>query len=80
MFFPARRGSRASMVAFHGLRMVRGNRESIARDHGIDGPVAPLTQAMATYAGNNPGVDPTVAKRPPGDPTLHAAIAAAWHH
>jgi Ca2+-binding RTX toxin-like protein len=46
----------------------------------LDGQVAQLVQAMATFAANNPGFNPTTATQAPNDPTLQATIAAAWHH
>ena len=47
----------------------------------LDSQVAQLVQAMATYSANNPGFDPTASgnTQAPNDPTLQAAIAAAWH-
>jgi hypothetical protein len=35
---------------------------------------------MATYSANNPSFNPATASQMPNDPTLQAAIAAAWHH
>jgi hypothetical protein len=46
----------------------------------IDSQVSQLVQAMATYAANNPGFDPTAASQAPNDPTLQNAIASSWHH
>jgi serralysin len=45
----------------------------------IDGQVAQLVQAMATYSAGHPGFDPTAVAQAPHDAALHAAIAAAWH-
>ncbi len=45
----------------------------------IDSGLAQLVQAMATYSANNPGFNPASATQAPNDPTLQAAIAAAWH-
>jgi hypothetical protein len=46
----------------------------------LDSQVSQLVQAMATYAANNPGFDPTAVAQAPTDPNLQNAIAAAWHH
>jgi Ca2+-binding RTX toxin-like protein len=46
----------------------------------LDSQVSQLVQAMATYAANNPGFDPTAVTQAPNDPNLQNAIAAAWHH
>jgi hypothetical protein len=46
----------------------------------LDSQVAQLVQAMATYAANNPGFDPTAVFQGAHDPALQSAIAAAWHH
>jgi hypothetical protein len=48
----------------------------------IDSQVSQLVQAMATYSADNPGFNPTASTsaQAPNDPTLQAAIAAAWHH
>jgi Ca2+-binding RTX toxin-like protein len=46
----------------------------------LDSGVAALVSAMAGFTAANPGFDPTLATQAPADPTLQAAIAAAWHH
>jgi Ca2+-binding RTX toxin-like protein len=48
----------------------------------IDSQVSNLVQAMATYSADNHGFNPTAPgnTQAPNDPTLQAAIAAAWHH
>ena len=46
----------------------------------LDGQVAQLVSAMATYASANPGFNPTTATQMPTDSTLQGAVAAAWHH
>jgi hypothetical protein len=46
----------------------------------LDGQVAQLVEAMATYAADNRGFDRTAVAHAPNDPTLQNAIAAAWHH
>jgi hypothetical protein len=46
----------------------------------IDSQISQLVTAMAAYAGNNPGFDPTTAAQQPNDSQLQNAIAAAWHH
>jgi Ca2+-binding RTX toxin-like protein len=48
----------------------------------IDSQVSQLVQAMATYSADNHGFNPTSSSntQAPNDPTLQAAIAAAWHH
>jgi len=45
----------------------------------LDGQVAQLVQAMATYSAGHPGFDPTAVAQAPNDAALHAAIASAWH-
>ncbi|HEV2189010.1 MAG TPA: hypothetical protein VGR70_17505, partial [Stellaceae bacterium] len=45
----------------------------------LDSQVSQLVQAMATYAANNPGFDPTAVAQVPNDQTLQTAIAASWH-
>ncbi len=45
----------------------------------LDGQVAQLVQAMATYSSSHPGFDATAVAQVPNDAALHAAIAAAWH-
>ena len=45
----------------------------------IDTQIVQLVTAMAGYAANNPGFDPTQATQMPADPALQSAIAAAWH-
>ncbi|MDD5586000.1 MAG: calcium-binding protein [Alphaproteobacteria bacterium] len=44
----------------------------------LDSQVSQLVSAMATYAANNPGFNPTTTQMPT-DSTLQTAIAAAWH-
>jgi hypothetical protein len=44
------------------------------------GQVSQLVQAMAAYAANNPGFDPTAVPQAPNDPNLQNAIASSWHH
>lgn len=48
----------------------------------LDGQLQTLVNAMATFAAANPGFDPAAPanSQAPNDPTLQAAIAAAWHH
>ncbi|HEX2656178.1 MAG TPA: calcium-binding protein, partial [Xanthobacteraceae bacterium] len=46
----------------------------------LDSQLQQLVSAMATYSASNPGFDPTAATQAPNDPTLQAAISAAWHH
>ncbi len=45
----------------------------------VDSQVTQLVSAMATYAANNTGFNPTSATQMPNDTTLQTAIAAAWH-
>jgi hypothetical protein len=47
----------------------------------IDSQVSQLVQAMATYAANNPGFDPTSPSisAVPNDTSLQNSLAAAWH-
>lgn len=45
----------------------------------LDGQVAQLVQATATYSSSHPGFDATAVAQAPNDAALHAAIAAAWH-
>jgi hypothetical protein len=45
----------------------------------LDSQVSQLVQAMATYAANDPGFNPTTATAMPNDPNLQNAIAVAWH-
>jgi hypothetical protein len=47
----------------------------------IDSQISQLVQAMATYAANNPGFDPTSSalQTVPNDTGLQNTIAAAWH-
>jgi hypothetical protein len=47
----------------------------------IDSQISQLVQAMATYAANNPGFDPTSSalQTVPSDTGLQNTIAAAWH-
>jgi hypothetical protein len=47
----------------------------------IDSEVSQLVQAMATYATNNPGFDPTSSSvtAVPNDPNLQSTMSAAWH-
>jgi Ca2+-binding RTX toxin-like protein len=46
----------------------------------LDGQLAQLVSAMATYSSANPGFDPTTATQMPNDANLQVAVAAAWHH
>jgi Ca2+-binding RTX toxin-like protein len=47
----------------------------------LDTQINLLVQAMATYSGNNAGFDPTSLSNPVvTDPTVLAAVNAAWHH
>jgi hypothetical protein len=39
-----------------------------------------VTGALASYAANNPGFNPTAVSQAPDDTNLQNAIAAAWHH
>jgi hypothetical protein len=45
----------------------------------LDSQVSTLVSAMATYASNNSGFNPTTATTMPTDTTLQSAITAAWH-
>ncbi|MBP1298398.1 hypothetical protein ABIF38_007354 [Bradyrhizobium japonicum] len=47
----------------------------------LDSQVSQLVQAMATYAANNPGFDPTSASvhTVPNDASLQSTMSAAWH-
>jgi serralysin len=45
----------------------------------LDGQIAQLVQAMATYSSAHPGFDATAVAQAPGDVSLQGAIAAAWH-
>jgi hypothetical protein len=46
----------------------------------IDSQVSQLVQAMATYASNNPGFNPTaLGAGMPADSNLQSAIGASWH-
>jgi serralysin len=45
----------------------------------LDGQVAQLVQAMATYSSSHPGFDATAVAQAPSDLSLQGAIAAAWH-
>ena len=47
----------------------------------IDSQVQQLVQAMATYAANNTGFDPTSPSlgAVPNDTSLQNSLAAAWH-
>jgi hypothetical protein len=47
----------------------------------LDGKLAQLVQAMATYSAANPGFDPTASgvTQAPNDAALQSAIASAWH-
>jgi serralysin len=45
----------------------------------LDGKVAQLVQAMASYGAANPGFDPSAVAQAPADAHLQATIAAAWH-
>jgi Ca2+-binding RTX toxin-like protein len=46
----------------------------------LDSQVSQLVQAMATFAANNPGFNPTAVAQAPNDPTLQNAITTSWHH
>ncbi len=48
----------------------------------LDGQLNSLVAAMSTFAATHPGFDPTAGanSQAPNDPTLQAALAAAWHH
>jgi hypothetical protein len=46
----------------------------------LDGGVAALVQAMATYEANNPSFNPATATVMPANTTLQNAIAVTWHH
>jgi Bacterial cadherin-like domain/Protein of unknown function (DUF3060) len=46
----------------------------------LDTQVGQLVTAMATYAANNSGFNPTLVSQVPTDTTLQSAVAAAWHH
>lgn len=54
---------------------------SWASARGRDGQVSQLVQAMATYAANNPGFDPTSSSihTVPNDAGLQSTMSAAWH-
>ena len=55
--------------------------EIAAQGSKLDSPVAQLVQAMATYAANNPGFDPTaVFQKAPTIPRCKAPSRPAWHH
>lgn len=45
----------------------------------LDSQLAQLVTAMASYAANNSGFNPTSATVMPTDTTLQTAITAAWH-
>jgi Ca2+-binding RTX toxin-like protein len=45
----------------------------------LDSQLSQLVSAMATYAANNAGFNPTTATAMPTDATLQNTIAAAWH-
>jgi hypothetical protein len=45
----------------------------------LDAQLDNLVQAMASFSASNPGFDPTAVSQAPNDPTLQAALAAAWH-
>jgi Ca2+-binding RTX toxin-like protein/GH24 family phage-related lysozyme (muramidase) len=45
----------------------------------LDGQIAQLVSAMASYGASNPGFNPHTANQMPTDSTLQAAIANAWH-
>ncbi|MGY3590313.1 Ca2+-binding RTX toxin-like protein [Bradyrhizobium sp. USDA 4341] len=47
----------------------------------IDSQLSQLVQAMATYAANNPGFDPTSSSvhTVPNDASLQSTMSAAWH-
>jgi hypothetical protein len=46
----------------------------------LDTQAGQLVQAMATFATNNPGFNPTQVSQMPTDTNLQTAVAAAWHH
>ncbi|WP_158816032.1 calcium-binding protein [Methylocapsa sp. S129] len=46
----------------------------------LDTQVGQLVTAMATYAADNSGFNPTLVSQVPTDTTLQSAVAAAWHH
>ncbi|HJS85963.1 MAG TPA: calcium-binding protein [Acetobacteraceae bacterium] len=46
----------------------------------LDGQLPQLVSAMASYAANNPGFNPTAASGMPNAPALQSALGAAWHH
>ncbi len=46
----------------------------------LDTQVGQLVSAMATYAADNSGFNPTLVSQVPTDTTLQSAVAAAWHH
>jgi serralysin len=54
-------------------------RDITAGGQKLDGQVAQLVQAMATYSSSHPGFDATAVAQVPNDAALHAAIAAVWH-
>ena len=45
----------------------------------LDGQVAQLVAAMASYSAGHPGFDPATATAMPADQNLLASVAAAWH-
>jgi hypothetical protein len=59
----------------------RAQVQSISAGDGLklDSQIGQLVTAMATYAANNPGFNPTQAAQMPHDQTLQNTIAAAWH-
>jgi hypothetical protein len=46
----------------------------------LDTQLQKLVGAMASYSAAHPSFNPTTATQAPSDPTLQAALAAAWHH
>jgi len=46
----------------------------------LDAQLTQLVQAMAAFATNNPGFDPTTTAQAPNDASLQTTLAAAWHH
>ena len=46
----------------------------------LDTQTSNLVSAMATYASNHAGFNPTTATQIPTDSSLQAALNAAWHH
>ena len=59
----------------------RAQVQSISAGDGLklDSQIGQLVSAMATYAANTPGFNPTQTAQMPQDQTLQNTIAAAWH-